>query len=117
MITDWGNALAALAVAYFFGWRRAAPLPSSTWRLWAFLLGVVALWAAVASPIAHLDRGHLTGHMIQHLLLMTVAAPLFPLFFWLAAVIPGKRVPYVIGAFAAGQALLAVLFFLWRPVL
>jgi putative membrane protein len=54
----------------------AAPHPSSTWRRWAFLTGVVALWAAVASPIAHLDRGHLTGHMIQHLLLMTVAAPL-----------------------------------------
>jgi cytochrome c oxidase assembly factor CtaG len=72
----WDIALAALAAAYVFGWRRTALYPSSAARLGAFLTGVVALWAAVASPIAHLDRGHLTGHMIQHLLLMTVAAPL-----------------------------------------
>jgi len=72
----WDIALAALAAAYAFGWRRTALYPSSAARLAAFLTGVVALWAAVASPIAHLDRGHLTGHMIQHLLLMTLAAPL-----------------------------------------
>src|SRR6185295_2722405 len=30
----------------------------------------------VASPLARWDEGHLTGHMIQHLLIMTVAAPL-----------------------------------------
>ena len=40
-----------------------------------------------------------------------------PLFFWLAAVLPGKRVPYVVAVFAASQAGLAALFFLWRPVL
>jgi putative membrane protein len=68
--------LAALAAAYVFGWRRATRDPGSAARLAAFLTGVAALWAAVASPIAHLDRGHLTGHMIQHLLLMTLAAPL-----------------------------------------
>jgi cytochrome c oxidase assembly factor CtaG len=76
MIPDSTEALATLAVAYIFGWSRAAPRVRSAPRLWAFLLGTVALWAAVASPIARLDRGHLTGHMIQHLLLMTVAAPL-----------------------------------------
>jgi putative membrane protein len=72
----WDIALATLAAAYVFGWRRTALHPSSAARLGAFLTGVVALWAAVASPIARLDRGHLTGHMVQHLLLMTLAAPL-----------------------------------------
>ena len=41
---------------------------------------------------------------------------LFPLFFWLALVVPRRRVAWLAGAFAAGQALLAVGFFLWRPV-
>ena len=40
------------------------------------MTGVVSLWAAVASPLARLDQGQLTAHMIQHLLIMTVAAPL-----------------------------------------
>ncbi len=53
------------------------------------MLGIVFLWAGVASPIAELDRGQLTGHMIQHLLIMTLAAPLLLLgepiaLFWLA---------------------------------
>lgn len=76
MLTGWGNTVAALAAAYILGWRRAALPGGSAWRLWAFLLGLVAMWAALASPIASWDQEHLTGHMIQHLLLMTVAAPL-----------------------------------------
>jgi putative membrane protein len=48
----------------------------SVWRPVAFLSGVAALWAAVASPLEHLDHQLLTAHMAQHLLLMTVAAPL-----------------------------------------
>ena len=39
-------------------------------------LGGAALWVAVASPVAHLDHHLLTGHMVQHLVLMMVAAPL-----------------------------------------
>jgi putative membrane protein len=39
-------------------------------------IGVGALWVAVASPVAHLDHHLLTAHMVQHLLLMLVAAPL-----------------------------------------
>jgi putative membrane protein len=34
------------------------------------------VWAALASPLATLDHQSLTIHMIKHLLLMTVAAPL-----------------------------------------
>ena len=44
-------------------------------RLAALSAAVIALWMAVASPVAHLDHHLLTGHMVQHLLLMVVAAP------------------------------------------
>jgi len=37
-------------------------------------LGLAAGWIAVASPVAHLDHHMLTAHMVQHLLLMVVAA-------------------------------------------
>jgi len=39
-------------------------------------LGFASLWTAVASPLAHLDHHLLTAHMVQHLVLMIVAAPL-----------------------------------------
>ena len=39
-------------------------------------LGVAAVWIAVASPVAHLDHHLLTGHMVQHPVLMMVAAAL-----------------------------------------
>ena len=42
-------------------------------------------------------------------------APLFPIFFWLAAAVPEERRPYWLAAFATGQALVAVLFYTWRP--
>jgi len=61
-------------------------------------LGVAALWIAVASPVADLHHRMLTAHMVQHLLIMILAAPLmmlgvrpllarwrpFPVFCWLA---------------------------------
>jgi len=39
-------------------------------------LGLAVLWIAVASPFAHLTHHLLTAHMVQHLLIMMVAAPL-----------------------------------------
>jgi putative membrane protein len=45
-------------------------------RLAALGAGAVAFWIAVASPVAHIGHHLLTGHMVQHLLLMVVAAPL-----------------------------------------
>jgi len=46
------------------------------WRAAAYTGGIAALWIAVASPLAHLDHHLLTAHMINHLLLMVIAAPL-----------------------------------------
>jgi putative membrane protein len=47
-----------------------------SWRIAAFAGGLASLWVAVASPVSHLDHHLLTAHMVQHLLLMLVAAPL-----------------------------------------
>jgi putative membrane protein len=68
-------ALAILAAAYVWGWRRAG-VRVSVARLWGFLAGVGTIWLAVGPVLGHLDQGYLTAHMVQHLLLMTVAAPL-----------------------------------------
>ena len=72
-------ALVFTALFYLRGWlyvRNALPNLISVWRLVAFMCGLVSVWTAVASPLATLDHQSLTIHMVKHLLLMTVAAPL-----------------------------------------
>jgi putative membrane protein len=67
------------ALVYLRGWlslRNAFPNLIPGWRLAAFLSGLVSVWTAVGSPLATLDHHSLTIHMMKHLLLMTVAAPL-----------------------------------------
>jgi putative membrane protein len=69
----------ATALVYLRGWlslRKAFPTLIPGWRLAAFMSGLLSVWAAVASPLATLDHRSLTIHMIKHLLLMTLAAPL-----------------------------------------
>jgi cytochrome c oxidase assembly factor CtaG len=61
------------AIVYLRGWLHSS-LPG--WRAASFFLGLLFIWAAVASPIASFDERMLTAHMIQHLLLMTFAPPL-----------------------------------------
>src|SRR3984957_8539589 len=73
------SALVATALVCVRGWfslRRSFPDLIGRWRLGAFMIGLVLVWTAVASPLAILDHQSLTIHMIKHLLLMTVAAPL-----------------------------------------
>ena len=43
------------------------------------------------------------------------SAPLFPVFVWMGAAVPAAQRPYWIAVFAAGQALMAALFFTSRP--
>jgi putative membrane protein len=67
------------ALVYLRGWlslRSSFPNLIPGWRLASFMSGLVAVWAAVGSPLATLDHRSLTIHMMKHLLLMTVAAPL-----------------------------------------
>jgi putative membrane protein len=48
----------------------------AVWRATSFVLGLLLIWIATASPLAELDHELLTAHMVQHLLLMTLAPPL-----------------------------------------
>ena len=71
--------LILFALAYVRGLVRVRRLDLHTiesWRAGSFLLGLFFIWLAVASPIARLDHELLTIHMVQHLLLMTLAPPL-----------------------------------------
>jgi len=89
-------ALVAVALVYLRGWfglRRSLPNVLSVWRLAAFMSGVFLLWAIMGSPLAALDHELLTFHMVQHLLLMTVAAPLILLGAPLVALLDGIHVP------------------------
>jgi cytochrome c oxidase assembly factor CtaG len=46
------------------------------WRIASVAGGIAVAATAVASPLAHLDHHSLVAHMMQHLILMLVAAPL-----------------------------------------
>jgi putative membrane protein len=77
-------ALILLGLVYARGCVRIRRLGLETiqgWRATSFITGLSLIWVAVASPLAALDHEFLTVHMIQHLLLMTLA----PLLIWLGA--------------------------------
>src|SRR5690242_5315989 len=72
-------ALALALVLYTRRWyqlRNALAKPIPTWRFAAFVGGLISVWIATASPLAELDHRMLSVHMVQHLVLMTVSAPL-----------------------------------------
>src|ERR1700674_5549889 len=71
--------LVLLVFVYSRGWfrlRRDFPISFPPWRVAAFVAGLFSLWIALGSPLAELDHQLLTVHMMKHLLLMTVGAPL-----------------------------------------
>src|SRR5438128_12513126 len=71
--------LALLVFVYSRGWfrlRSASPISFPPWRLAALVGGLFALWIVLGSPLAALDYQLLTIHMMTHLLLMAVEAPL-----------------------------------------
>jgi cytochrome c oxidase assembly factor CtaG len=73
------SALALLALVYLRGWfrlRNDSPSTIPAWRVAAFLSGLFFLWIVVGSPLSAFDHDSLTVHMVNHLTLMTVVAPL-----------------------------------------
>src|SRR6202050_5283305 len=73
------SALIFAAFLYLRGWlgiRRQDHGNVEGWRAGSFALGLLFIWIATASPLAELDHDMLTAHMVQHLLLMTLAPPL-----------------------------------------
>ena len=70
----------AAAVAYQMGWRATAasrPMRATPpWRRRLFLTGLAVVAVAVLPPLATYAHDRLSAHMVQHLLLTLVAAPL-----------------------------------------
>jgi putative membrane protein len=73
------GALTFALLVYLYGWVRFRRHESDIVELWraaSFVFGLLFIWIATASPLATLDHEMLTAHMVQHLLLMTLAPPL-----------------------------------------
>jgi putative membrane protein len=67
------------ALVYLRGWLRLGRHEHDNvggWRAASILFGLFFIWIATALPFATLDHKLLTAHMVQHLLLMTLAPPL-----------------------------------------
>ncbi len=68
-----------IASPYARGWlalRSDSPNVVQTWRAWSGLLGLTLVWVAIASPLASFHAELLTVHIVQDVLIVTVAAPL-----------------------------------------
>ena len=71
--------LVLVAIVYARGWfclRQSFPNAASVWQPGAFMSGLFSLWIALGSPLAAFDHYLLSIHMVEHVLLMTVAPPL-----------------------------------------
>jgi putative membrane protein len=70
--------LVGVGSVYGHGWWRLRGLrhPPARWRLALYLLGLTAIASALLSPIDDLAEQFFPIHMVQHLLLTMVAAPL-----------------------------------------
>jgi len=71
--------LAAGGLIYTAGWRRyrrRLPGRFAASHLAAFLGGLASLWVAIASPLDEAAEAVLSAHMVQHILLLTVAPAL-----------------------------------------
>jgi putative membrane protein len=81
---DWTGGPALLwvlgaALLYSLGGRRRAPRRGDGWRTACFAAGLLAIVVALDSPVDDLSDQLFWVHMIQHLLLIGVAAPLLAL--------------------------------------
>jgi putative membrane protein len=75
------GALILVSIVYLRGWLRHRRHEQDKdrvegWHAGGFVVGLLFIWIATASPLAALDHEMLTAHMVQHLLLMTLAPPL-----------------------------------------
>jgi cytochrome c oxidase assembly factor CtaG len=104
-------ALLLTATVYLRGWlylrsRYLNIIP--TWRAGSFLLGLFLIWVALGSPLAAFDEELLTVHMVQHLMLMTIAPPLILVGAPLMPILHGLPQQFV-------QSILSPLF-RWAPM-
>lgn len=71
--------LLGAAVLYARGRVRGAHRPSDVWRVRSFSVALAVLAIALLSPLEPLAASLASAHMVQHLLLVLVAAPLLAL--------------------------------------
>jgi len=98
--------LKAGGVIYTTGWRRyrrRLPGRFTASQLAAYLGGLVSLWVAIASPLDKAADRLLSAHMVQHILLLTVAPallllgnPLLPLLRGLPGVLRRTVAPFIL---------------------
>lgn len=73
------GSLFLMGLVYLRQWMRVAwlvPDGVQGWRACTFFVGLLLVWVALGTSLSVLDHQSLTAHMVQHLLLMTVAPPL-----------------------------------------
>jgi putative copper resistance protein D len=67
------------SAAWYLTQARRPPARVPSWRVASFLVGIAVVIVALASPLGGLVQRSFTAHMVQHLLLTAVAAPLLVL--------------------------------------
>lgn len=72
-----GFAWIGAIMAYHRGWRRTSSPPRA--RLLSFVLGTTVGLAAVSPPMEHLGTELVSVHMVQHVMLILISAPLLAL--------------------------------------
>ena len=114
--------LVLVTLFYVRGWlrlRSERPDTTSPWRIAGFGGGLLVLLIATGSPLAVLDHELLSIHMVQHILLMSVAPALLLLgapVLTLAHGLPTRFVRGVAGPFLRGAPVRAVGRILFHPI-
>ena len=73
------GSLALAGWAYIRGGRTRREPAADGWRSWCFAAGLAAVAVALVSPLDALAGALASAHMVQHMLLLLVAAPLLAL--------------------------------------
>ena len=68
-----------LGASFFYLWGIMKVPSYSRWRIVGFFAGILVTFLATQSVLGVFDMSYFSAHMIQHLLLIMVAAPLFAL--------------------------------------
>ncbi|HEY1850188.1 MAG TPA: cytochrome c oxidase assembly protein [Candidatus Binataceae bacterium] len=119
----WTSGLLLLTVTLyargFAGLHRQMPSRFPLRRLGFFLAGTAAIALALISPLEALDEALLTAHMVQHLLLLTIAPPLLLLGapqIPMIRGIPPKLAKRTIGIIAKSHSCKGLFRFVTHPV-
>lgn len=67
-------ALSGLVLVYHRGWRKTAG--RERWRVVSFAMGSAAVFAVLLPPVEHLAEDLVSAHMVQHVVLLLVGAPM-----------------------------------------